>query len=198
MIYGISGKKGTGKDLIGKILRSKLEGKYEIKKFADKLKDIVCLLIGCSREDLENREFKNKELSKEWWYWEHKGGLIPYNCSTGTIDCKLIKSTPRLLLQRIGTEAMREIIHPSIWINALFADYNDNYSWLITDVRFENECKAIKDKGGILIRVNRESDVIDNHPSETALDDYNDWDLVIDNDSDIPTLIEKLNIINTI
>lgn len=198
MIYGISGKKGTGKDLIGKILRSKLEGKYEIKKFADKLKDIVCLLIGCSREDLENREFKNKELSKEWWYWEHEGGLIPYNCSTGTIDCKLIKSTPRLLLQRIGTEAMREIIHPSIWINALFADYNDNSSWLITDVRFENECKAIKDKGGILIRVNRESDVIDNHPSETALDDYNDWDLVIDNDSDIPTLIEKLNIINTI
>ena len=30
----------------------------EIKKFADKLKDIVCLLIGCTREQLEDQEFK--------------------------------------------------------------------------------------------------------------------------------------------
>ena len=39
---------------------------YQIKKFADKLKDIACLLIGCTREQLEDREFKEKELGEEW------------------------------------------------------------------------------------------------------------------------------------
>lgn len=177
MVYGISGKKGAGKDLIGKIIRSKLEPqrRYQIKKFADKIKDIVGLLIGCSREQLEDREFKQKELGDEW------GGI-----------------TARELLQIMGTECGRQNIHPNIWVNALFADYNYNSSWIITDVRFPNEAKAIKDKGGILIRVNRESDVVDDHPSETALDDYNDWDLVIENDSDITTLIEKINITNLI
>ena len=40
-----------------------LESKWRIKKFADKLKDIVCILIGCTRKQLEDRTFKEKELS---------------------------------------------------------------------------------------------------------------------------------------
>ena len=48
---------------------------WQIKKFADKLKDIVCLLIGCTREQLEDSEFKNKELGEEWrvhYNWHYK------------------------------------------------------------------------------------------------------------------------------
>ena len=40
---------------------------YQIKKFADKLKDMVCILLGCTREQLEDREFKEKDLGEEWW-----------------------------------------------------------------------------------------------------------------------------------
>ena len=43
---------------------------WKIVKFADKLKDIVCLLIGCERKKLENREFKEKELGEDWWYYQ--------------------------------------------------------------------------------------------------------------------------------
>ena len=32
---------------------------------------------------------------------------------------------------------------------------------------------------------------VENHPSETALDDY-EFDFVIDNNSDIPSLVEKV------
>ncbi|MCK9429980.1 MAG: hypothetical protein M0R17_08240, partial [Candidatus Omnitrophica bacterium] len=77
--------------------------------------------------------------------------------------------TVRELLQLFGTEVGRQI-HSDFWINALFADYklidhrtmqdpddsNITYpSWIITDLRFPNELKAIEDRGGITIRVNR-------------------------------------------
>ena len=81
MIIGISGKKTVGKDLVGKIIQYltsksnvypfdlKLDYSYrsnwQIKKFADPLKDIICILIGCNRDQLENESFKSKELGEE-------------------------------------------------------------------------------------------------------------------------------------
>ena len=65
-------------------------------------------------------------------------------------------------------------------------------SWCITDVRFPNEVKAIKKKDGIIIRINRESDYNSTHSSETALDDYEDFDYTIDNNNCIDCLIEKV------
>jgi hypothetical protein len=146
-------------------------------------------------------------------------------------DLVLVKPTVRQLLQEIGTEAMRNVIHPNIWINALFANYNpkvtysmeiidlgasnlqrekigkpvhDEYpNWIITDLRFGDELEAVKQRGGITIRVNR-PDLIENsktdktfpvkvhrHISETALDNHK-FDYVINNDSDIKSLIEKV------
>ena len=138
-LIGISGKMGSGKDTVGKVLQylssRTLERKSDnqIKKFADKLKDIACLLIGCTREQLEDREFKEKELGEEWvaykvftqkyhyneyklfnnresaesFAFQHYGSDIKGRVVT-------IKLTPRLLLQLLGTEAGREIIHPNI------------------------------------------------------------------------------------
>jgi len=79
-LIGISGKIGSGKDTVGNILQyittSRTYGKsflewekllsekpdhgkwyagysnWSIKKYADKLKEIVCLLISCTREQL--------------------------------------------------------------------------------------------------------------------------------------------------
>ena len=255
-LISISGRIGSGKDTIGKILqalslgatnqeivdyiegvgdRNLLYGStYQIKKYADKLKEITCLLIGCTRDQLEDREFKEKELGEEWWYYTDSlilpdKKLIPYLDAepffVNNPSWYIIKLTPRLLLQLLGTECGREIIHPNIWVNALFADYNplmtmtpvmidfskkDSVTklneptpvqypnWIITDVRFPNEAQAIKNRGGIVIRVNRlDVDKFTTnfpqtlHPSETALDNY-DFDYVIENDSDIHSLIEKV------
>jgi len=187
-LIGISGKISSGKDLAGKILNDLSGNIFENKKFADKLKDIVCLLIGCTREQLEDREFKEKELGEEWRQYFNDDYDLVYE-KESTFSSLL---TPRKLLQLLGTECGRQIIHPNIWVNALFADYTPLTYWLVTDVRFHNECQAIKNRGGIVIKINRDFDVVDNHSSETALDNYNGFDFVVDNNGSIDDLTNNL------
>ena len=123
-----------------------------------------------------------------------------------------ISVTPRLLLQIIGTDIVRTI-NPDIWINSLFRYYTISDlalakmrrkgfapissllvlpNWIIADVRFPNEAKAIKEKDGIIIRINRESDYNSTHSSEIALDNYEDFDYTIDNNNCIDCLIESI------
>ena len=212
-LIGISGKIGSGKDTVGNIIQMLTQGidsntqiteyvngtnitgfDYQIKKFADTIKDIACMLIGCTRAQLEDQEFKQKELGEEWWYCvADDGSYIPYeqNLHKNKV-VNLVKLTPRKLLQLLGTECGRQIIHPNIWVNSLFADYKKDSNWIITDVRFPNEAQAIKDKGGIMIRINRPLYRLDDqHPSETALDNYN-FDYVIENEGNIDELVQKI------
>lgn len=234
-LIGISGKIGSGKDTVGNIiqiltamphlntegvlsfLKRDINSPYKIKKFADKLKDIVCILIGCTRKQLEDRTFKEQELGEDWWYYkyllhESQNSIVTgakildengkpkrnptINKKTGQQEWKfidkdfidkhmsleeqeyhnvtLVKLTPRLLLQLLGTECGREIIHPNLWVNALMSEYRiirhkSNFSdrgymgdepiypnWIITDMRFSNEMEAVKQRHGITIRVNRD------------------------------------------
>jgi hypothetical protein len=224
-LIGVSGKKQSGKDATGKIIQyftgvnthipfhewenseySKYND-YEIHKFADKLKDIICLLIGCTREQLENDDFKNTELNEEWWKIKlrditeqnslipYVGNLVvPYVGYKGNISniSEIFKPTPRYLLQFIGSELFRFNLHENTWVNATMADYNEHSKWIITDTRFPNEAEAIKSRGGILIRVNRNTGNIDNHVSEISLDDYKGFDYIIDNNGTFDELIEMI------
>ncbi len=62
--------------------------------------------------------------------------------------------------------------------------------WLVTDVRFENEAEAIKERGGILLRINRNVDT-GTHPSETSLDDYK-FDYTISNKGSMEDLVTSV------
>lgn len=232
-IISISGKIGSGKDTVGRIIqyltstrtyeKSFIEweeitktteryyagySSFKIHKWADILKDYVCMAIGCTREQLEDREFKDKELGEEWWYFK---GYVPNVLNTKeTIElvqkfiteqeawiyienelnynkdiCKVetIKPTPRLLLQLIGTNAIRKHVHPNYWVNCLMSEYKpiktqcnclattyegcseylDYPNWVISDTRFPNELKAVKDRGGISIRVSRNTEALYNY-----------------------------------
>jgi len=94
------------------------------------------------------------------------------------------KETPyvsviRPLLQRLGTEAGREVLWDSIWIDAAFHDLDPNGKYVVTDARFPNEAQAIADRGGKIWRVERAGNkpaVLPDgtiHKSETSLDDWN-------------------------
>jgi hypothetical protein len=61
----------------------------------------------------------------------------------------------------------------------------------ITDVRFPNEAVAIKRAGGTLVKINRPDVAVLEHPSEHALDDWDQWDLVIDNDGTLEEFRHK-------
>ncbi len=69
MIIGIAGKMNVGKDVVSGIIQDITRDRmWHIKKFADPIKEMVCILLGCTREQLEDREYKETELSEEWWY----------------------------------------------------------------------------------------------------------------------------------
>ena len=112
--------------------------------------------------------------------------------------------TPRLLLQLLGTECGRQIIHPNIWVNALFADYvsedrglisGTDYkqsNWIITDMRFPNELEAVKAKGGLTIRVNLiGNEDTGTHESETALDNSS-FDVTINAEFGLDNLLKAV------
>ena len=188
-------------------LKRDINSPYKIKKFADKLKDIVCILLGCTRNQLENREFKEKELGEEWDRIISSDGKI--HLPDDYPDLEYSKLTPRLLLQLLGTEAGRNIIHPNIWCNSLFSDYKSggfvnvsknievlgNFpNWIITDLRFPNEMEAVKKRHGITIRVNRKlqpGKINFLHQSETALDKAK-FDYILENNGTLDDLIRAV------
>lgn len=74
--------------------------------------------------------------------------------------------TPRQAMQWLGTEWGRNLIGPEFWIAAWLASveraggfYEPGKGWdrliVADDVRFANEAKAIRDRGGIVIRIDR-------------------------------------------
>ena len=125
---------------------------YKVVSFADKLKDVTCVLSGCTREQLEDYEFKECELVPNH--------LKPY-CGDAEFP------TYRAFLQYFGSEVMRGV-NDNIWIDCTLDSCGENA--IIADCRFPNEAKAIKEMGGVIIRVERvglESN--DTHSSETAM-----------------------------
>lgn len=183
-LIGISGKIGSGKDTAAEIIQHltnpmKLDMfPYEVKKFAGKLKTIASILTGIPVEKFEDQEFKKQYLGEDWNYQIDKFNPIQ-------------KMTVRELLQKLGTDALRDGLHNNVWVNALLAEYNENSNWLVTDTRFPNEAKAIKDLGGVVLRIERSTCQLGTHPSETALDDYT-FDYVIHNNGSKEDLEKEL------
>jgi hypothetical protein len=177
---------------------------WEIKKFAGKLKNIASHLTGIDVEKFEDQEFKKTNLGPEWNVLKIKPGKRQDGIFPKKVDMESVPMTVRDFLQKLGTDAMRMGLHDNVWCNALFADYvaipqvgvditeDNDYqypNWIITDTRFPNEAQAIKDKGGIIIRIDRPGIVpINNHPSEIGLDGWN-FDYKIANVSDVVSLM---------
>lgn len=173
-LLGLNGYACTGKDTVASIVQSKIP-EFENKKFADKLKQIASLMTGLPANHFEDRDLKESQLSEDW-------GM-----------------TAREFLQKLGTDAIRTNLHPNAWVNALMSDYMapkmSQYNpskWIITDVRFPNEAQAIKERGGVVVRINRPGyGPVNGHQSETAMDDW-DFDYFLNNDADMYKLVQKV------
>lgn len=169
MIIGLSGYAGVGKDTLAKYI-VELDPSFEIKKFSGKLKEVASLLTGIPVDSFENQKFKTMELAG----WD---------------------MTVRELLQKLGTEAIRDGLHEDAWVNALFANYHQGENWVITDMRFPNEYEAVKRFGGMAVRLWRPNvNPINYHESEVALDNH-PFDYIASNEAneeDWKDVAEKL------
>jgi hypothetical protein len=170
MIIAICGHKFSGKSTVARLLHNATS--YPVVSFADKLKDITCILSGCTREDLEDYDFKETQLVPDY--------LRPYCLNAN-------KPTFRAFLQYFGSEVMRGV-NDNIWIDCTLSNASETKGLIISDCRFPNEAKAVKARGGIVIKVVRpDAKAEDSHQSETRIDEIVP-DIIIENNSDLKTL----------
>lgn len=142
MIIGISGFINSGKSTVA----VRLTEKYNFRKdsFATSLKDAAAAMFDWPRDMIEG----DTKESREWReipdaWWSEKLGIPNFS--------------PRLALQLIGTDSLRNHFNEGIWFMTLEnrARKNPGQHVVISDVRFPNEFKFIQEQGGAIIKINR-------------------------------------------
>ena len=144
MIIGLVGFIGSGKGTVADLLVS--NHGFIKESFANSVKDAVSAVFGWDRILLEGDTTESRVWrEKPDQFWSKKLGK---------------EFSPRLALQLMGTEAGRDVFHTDIWVHTVERRCSPNKNYVIADVRFPNEIKAIKDMGGKVLRVKRGTDPI--------------------------------------
>ena len=117
--------------------------------------------------------------------------------------CGFKREKDRKFLQWIGTEWAKSR-DSNVWINILLKNansYPSSDNKLLSDLRFPDEFKALKNNGWKCIHIIRPMDTqvgttdMDTHISETSLEDIpkDEWDYIVINDGTLEDLYKKLN-----
>ncbi|MBH8568201.1 hypothetical protein KB206_04865 [Microvirga sp. STS02] len=172
-LIGLSGRRGSGKDTVARILQQlQPERQWQIRSFGDSIKSVCAALTG--------------EAVTPYYTQEGKAELVP-----------TFHRTRGEMLQQVGS-ALRAW-EPLVWVDAFFAGLPHDAFVLVPDVRFANEADPIRARGGLMLRV--EGDPLlqrgdgtrdDNHPSETAMDDYPHFDVVLHNNGSLEDLTQQV------
>lgn len=135
MLIGLAGRAGSGKDTVAEMVASAvglMGERAQVTGFAEPLYEAVSAITGIPVHQLHDRRFKEE--------------IIPW-----------LGKSPRQLLQTLGTEWGRNTIHPDLWVRVTMEKVRaaPGTTFLITDVRFDNEARAIRGAGGRVFRVIR-------------------------------------------
>ena len=197
----VSGKLQSGKNtfvnmLMGELKSTNLKVGFDFfaKSVKDQSKDIFKNLTDYLNTISEKYNIPEIYTTEDNWY-ESKNHIT------------------RILLQSYGTDIFRDMVDANHWgkilKRRLVSEKNEDIMF-ITDVRFKSEISTICDKepmrhdyrtitpnyNVMKIRINRNNyertdDPIFSHHSEIDLDDYTDWDVLINNDSDLNSLLKQ-------
>lgn len=171
-LIGLSGYARSGKDEAAKVLIE--EFGFKRIAFADKLRDFLYalnpLVIG-DPDQHEVTDYSGKVIKR--FYDEIRLREVIDSFGWDGYKETQYAAEIRGLLQRLGTEAGRNTLWDSIWIDAALHGLDESGKYVITDARFPNEADAIRERDGVLVRITRSGvGPANSHPSETSLDDY--------------------------
>jgi len=167
LLIGLSGKSGSGKSTAAAYLVAR-HNFVEV-AFADRLKQVAAMMFNFNWRQLYGDQ--QDEVDQVLW------------------------RTPRECLQRLG-DLGREL-WPEIWVAHTVKQVSKwlerGHAVVVSDVRFLNEAKALKQMGGVLVRLVRPGSPnpagLPEHASELELDDWTDyWDFTYVNQADLAAL----------
>lgn len=191
-IIGFSSRKSSGKTMCTSILQ---QYGYIPLNFADGLKNMICIILNLSPDDLENKKNDHQlffNIDYNAIDYIHTQTYIAREHIEKTLNLFQPK-TIREYLQIIGTELIRKY-NPNWHIESLLSKIDPSKKYCIGDVRFLNEKNAIEKLGGkcfFIIRPFKNNYYdISNHSSEIELNwtQFNDECILI-NDSTVNNLI---------
>jgi len=170
-IIAFAGRKQSGKtsacEFTANVFTQTLQQTSCIYNFADPLKKMCIDILGLTYEQCYGSdESKNEYVD---CLWPDSGKAM----------------TAREVMQYVGTDIFRKMQH-NVWADATIRKIQDENLPLavIADCRFPNEVQAVKNAGGLVIKLNRNL-YNSTHESETALDenryDQSNFDFLIDN-----------------
>lgn len=175
-LVGITGKAGSGKSSLAEELGAEGFRRYS---FASPLKNMLAQL-----PYLEHI-FSMAALEKEL--------VIP-----------LYGKSPRKMMQTLGTEWGRHLVHPDIWVLIMEAllqnkiDMQISSKFAIDDLRYPNEAEWIRNNGGLIVHIQRSVDIeVAPHSSEAGLDIRVGEDLIVSNTGLKDRLRDAATIIST-
>lgn len=165
-IIGITGPAYGGKDTTADYVARNYP-KYEKYSFATPMKEMLREGLGLTEEQLHGT-----------------------NAQKEVVDPRYSR-TSRYIMQTIGTEWGRKLIHPDIWVNALDQRIGAGFA-VIADVRFENEAAFVRENG-FLIHLSGRSAQVRDHVSEAGVEfDAGANDVRVSNDANLATLYMRV------
>jgi hypothetical protein len=182
MIIGLMGKAGAGKDTVAAMIADTAAGSnavehlVRIDSFAAPLYHALEAMLAVPPGTLRPRDVKDKPIES-------------------------LGRSPRYLLQTLGTEWGRQMVHPDIWMRlgmerhqAAERLHGHELLSVFTDVRFENEAQAILQRGGVLMHIVRPGlPQVEAHVSEQAVD-YSQAHVRILNDGSLGDLARVVRV----
>lgn len=143
-LIGIAGKARSGKNTTADFIQAQYGG-YQY-SFAAPLRRMLKAGFGI-------------DLDTDYWI-QRKEQTIP-----------ALGKSPREMMQTLGTEWGRELVHPHVWLVLAQDALNQRGpGMIVTDVRFENEAAWVRKLGGTVLHVSRkEAPGVAEHASESGV-----------------------------
>lgn len=172
LLIGLSGLARVGKDTAAQHLVN--QHGFQSYAFMDPLRDGLMHILNLEPSDFEG---------------EQKEQVLPW-----------LGRSPRYLMQTLGTEWGRDTVHPELWLllavqnlDLLARTHDTARGFVVSDLRFENEAEFIRQRGGVVIHIQRiAAGAVAPHRSEGGIwGAQGDW--FLPNDGTIEDLQTNLN-----